>query len=131
LDFSIWRKFSSEYMKTILVIEDDPLTLKITENKLKKEGYKVYISKDGKDGLEKIESLKPDLVITDIMMPYKSGVEITYYIKKKFPNIPVIVLSALGEEEQTVLETFKVGANDFIAKPFNLTELALRVKRLL
>jgi len=118
-------------MKTILVIEDDPLTLTITENKLKKEGYKVYISTDGKDGLEKIESLKPDLVITDIMMPYKSGVEITYYIKKNFPNIPVIVLSALGEEEQTVIETFKVGANDFIAKPFNLTELALRVKRLI
>jgi len=118
-------------MKTILVIEDDPLTLTITENKLKKEGYKVYISTDGKDGLEKIESLKPDLVITDIMMPYKSGVEITYYIKKNFPKIPVIVLSALGEEEQTVIETFKVGANDFIAKPFNLTELALRVKRLI
>ena len=118
-------------MKSILIIEDDPLTLKITENKLKKEGYEVYISRDGKDGLEKIQSLKPDLVITDIMMPYKSGVEITYYIKKNFPHIPVIVLSALGEEEQTVVDTFKVGANDFISKPFNLTELALRVKRLL
>ncbi|WP_143961036.1 response regulator transcription factor [Litoribacter populi] len=118
-------------MKRILIVEDDPLTLKITENKLKKEGYQVYISKDGKDGIEKLHTLKPDLVITDLMMPYKSGLEITYYVKKHFPNVPVIVFSALGEEEKTVVDTFNVGANDFISKPFNLNELALRVKRLI
>nr|WP_315251429.1 response regulator [uncultured Flavobacterium sp.] len=115
--------------KKILIIEDDKLIIKILDFVLKKEGYETFISNDGNDGIEKIGSIQPDLVITDVMMPYKSGLEITAYCKKNFPKIPVIIVSALGKEDQTVIEGFKLGVDDFIAKPFNPIELVLRVKR--
>lgn len=115
--------------KKILIIEDDSLIVKILDFILKKEGYETFISNDGNDGIEKIASIQPDLIITDVMMPYKSGLEITAYSKKNFPKIPVIIVSALGKEDQTVIEGFKLGADDFIAKPFNPVELVLRVKR--
>jgi len=116
-------------MKKILIIEDDNLIIKILDFILKKEGYEIYIAKDGNEGIEKIAIVEPDLIITDIMMPYKSGLEITAYVKKNHPKIPVIIVSALGKEDQTVIEGFKLGVDDFIAKPFNPIELVLRVKR--
>lgn len=116
-------------MKKILIIEDDNLIIKILEFILKKEGYEIHIARDGNHGIEKIGTLLPDLIITDVMMPYKSGLEITAYAKKNFPTIPVIIVSALGKEDQTVIEGFKLGVDDFIAKPFNPIELVLRVKR--
>ncbi|MDI6031610.1 response regulator [Flavobacterium sp. LB2P84] len=115
--------------KKILIIEDDNLIIKILDFILKKEGYETYISKDGNDGIDQIGILQPDLIITDIMMPYKSGLEITAYSKKNYPSIPVIIVSALGKEDLTVIEGFKLGVDDFIAKPFNPIELVLRVKR--
>lgn len=116
-------------MKKILIIEDDNLIIKIIDFVLKKEGYETHISRDGNDGIEKIDSFQPDLIITDIMMPYKSGLEITAFSKKNHSTIPVIILSALGKEDQTVIESFKLGVDDFITKPFNPKELVLRVKR--
>lgn len=118
-------------MKEILLIEDDNLIIKILDFILKKEGYKVHVAKDGNEGIEKIRSILPDLIITDIMMPYKSGLEITAFSKKNYPTIPVIIVSALGKEDLTVIEGFKLGVDDFIAKPFNPTELVLRIKRFL
>ncbi|GGZ17537.1 hypothetical protein GCM10007049_07650 [Echinicola pacifica] len=116
-------------MKKLLLIEDDVLILKMVEFKLKKEGYEVHIAKDGKEGIEKIDELKPDIIISDIVMPYKSGIEIVHYTKQNYPDTPVIVLSELGEEEKTVIEAFQLGAVDFVSKPFNPQELVLRLKR--
>ncbi|RTY95246.1 response regulator transcription factor [Flavobacterium sp. GT3R68] len=116
-------------MKRILLIEDDKIIINIIDFLLKKEGYETFIARDGNEGIEKIFSLEPDLIITDIMMPYRSGLEITAFSKKNYPNIPVIIVSALGKEEQTVIEAFKLGVDDFVTKPFNPTELILRVKR--
>ena len=73
----------------------------------------------------------PNLVITDIMLPLKSGLEVINYIKQNHTEIRVIALSVLGEEETTVEEAFKLGVDDFIAKPFNPNELLLRIKRFL
>lgn len=116
--------------KKILVVEDDELMIKILQFILKKEGYQITISKDGLNAIERIPIIEPDLVITDVMLPYKSGLEVINFIKSNYKDTPVIVLSALGEEERTVVEAFKLGADDFIAKPFNPNELMLRVKRL-
>lgn len=116
--------------KKILIVEDDELMIKILQFVLKKEGYKLTVAKDGLNAIERIPIIIPDMVITDVMLPYKSGLEVVNYIKENFPNMPVIVLSALGEEERTVVEAFKLGADDFVAKPFNPNELILRVKRL-
>lgn len=118
-------------MKKILVIEDDKIINNIIEFLLKKEGYHIEIALDGVEGQEKIETYQPDLVITDIMLPYKSGLEITSFCKKRQPAIPVIVISALGKEDMTIIEAFKIGADDLLAKPFNPIELILRVKRLI
>ncbi len=113
----------------ILIIEDDKIIKNIIEFLLKKEGYQIEFAEDGLIGLEKINSFLPDLIVTDIMLPYKSGLEITAYSKANFPNVPVIIISSLGKEDLTVIEAFKLGADDLIAKPFNPIELVLRVKR--
>ena len=113
----------------ILIIEDDKIIKNIIEFLLKKEGYEIEFAEDGLIGLEKINSFLPDLIITDIMLRYKSGLEITSYSKANFPDVPVIIISSLGKEDLTVIEAFKLGADDLIAKPFNPVELVLRVKR--
>lgn len=119
------------HAEKILVVEDDQLTSRILNFILKKEGYAVSSSQNGLDAIERMHVIQPDMVITDVMLPLKSGLEVTSYCKTHFPHIPVIVLSALGDEEGTVTNAFKLGADDFVAKPFNPNELLLRVRRLL
>jgi DNA-binding response OmpR family regulator len=113
----------------ILVAEDEPLLLKTIELKLKKEGYDVITATDGRAAIVTIQEHQPDLVITDIMMPYASGLEIISVIQKGSKKIPTIILSAM-EQEQVVMEAFELGADDYITKPFSLNELAMRVKKL-
>lgn len=115
----------------ILVAEDEPLMLMAIEAKLKNEGFEVVVAQDGREALKSLETSVPDLIITDILMPYTSGLELISIVKSnQNKKIPVIVLSGLGQED-TVMEAFQLGADDFITKPFNPTELAVRVKRLL
>jgi two-component system, OmpR family, response regulator VicR len=118
-------------MKKILIIEDDLLISSLVQFRLKKDGYETHLVKDGNEGIKAIDSMNPDLIITDVMMPFRSGIEIIHYAKKHRPDTPIIVLSSLGEEEQVVLEAFNLGVSDFIPKPFNPNELAIRVKRVL
>ena len=117
--------------KKILIVEDDELMIKILKFILNKEGYQLSVVMDGLSAVEQIHSINPDMVITDLMLPYKSGLEVIRFVKENFKKTPIIVLSSLGEEEHSVSEAFKLGADDFIAKPFNPNELVLRVKRLL
>jgi DNA-binding response OmpR family regulator len=116
----------------ILVIEDENLMNRTIEFQLKKDGHEVDTAMDGKSGLAKVEANDYDLVILDIMLPYLNGLEILAKMKQNEAkkNVPVIIISATGLED-TVLEGFKLGANDFITKPFILPEFAIRVRRLL
>ena len=118
--------------KKILVIEDETLMNRTIEFQLKKDGYEVDTALDGKSGIAKIEANPYDLIILDIMLPYVNGLEILAKIKQNDSRkyIPVIIISATGLED-TVLEGFKLGANDFITKPFILPEFSIRVRRLL
>lgn len=114
---------------TILVAEDEMIMLKTIELRLKKDGHTIILCQDGREAIKKIEELTPDLIITDIMMPYASGLEIIGAVKKKGGRkIPIIVLSAMGQEN-VVLEAFQLGADDYITKPFSPNELSVRVKR--
>jgi DNA-binding response OmpR family regulator len=115
----------------ILIAEDEALILQTLELKLKKEGYEVIGCVDGLDALQKIDSEQPDLIITDIMMPYMSGLEVVRKVKNDLAskNIPVIVLSTMGQES-IVEEAFDLGADDYLKKPFSLSELTIRIKKL-
>ena len=114
----------------ILVADDEPMLLKTIELKLKKEGYEVIAASDGKEALNAITEKDPDMVITDIMMPYASGLEIVSLLRKEgSKKIPVIMLTAM-EQEKVVMEAFELGADDYITKPFSLNELVIRVKKL-
>jgi DNA-binding response OmpR family regulator len=113
----------------ILIAEDEPLMLKMLEFRLLKDGYEVIAAVDGKQALEFLNAANPDMVITDIMMPFASGLEILGEVKKiTGKKIPVIMLSAMGQEN-VVLEAFQLGADDYITKPFSPNELSMRVRR--
>jgi len=121
---------NDSFMK-ILVAEDEPLMLMAIEAKLKNEGFEVVGVRDGREALKAMESFVPDIIITDILMPYTSGLELISIVKSgENRKIPIIVLSGLGQEN-TVMEAFQLGADDFLTKPFNPVELSVRVKRLL
>lgn len=117
--------------KKILIIEDDELMIKILLFILSKEGYQLTVLKDGLSAIEQLHAINPDMVITDLLLPYKSGLEVISFVRSHFDKKAIIALSSLGEEKNSVSEAFKLGADDFIAKPFNPNELVLRVKRLL
>ncbi|MEO8171979.1 MAG: response regulator transcription factor [Sediminibacterium sp.] len=115
----------------ILVAEDEPMLLKTIELKLKKEGYEVIATADGRQAMAEIDGTNPDMVITDIMMPYASGLEIISHVRQTITKkIPIIILTAM-EQEKVVMEAFELGADDYITKPFSLNELVMRVKRLM
>ncbi|HJU45827.1 MAG TPA: response regulator transcription factor [Chitinophagaceae bacterium] len=116
-------------MEKILLIEDDALIRKTVELKFKKEGFEVITCDNGREGLEKLTSELPDIVLTDMMLPYISGLEIVTAVKAiSTKNIPVIVFSSMGQEH-VVEEAFALGADDYITKPFSLTELTIRIKK--
>jgi DNA-binding response OmpR family regulator len=115
----------------ILIAEDDEMMLKTMEFKLKREGFTVITCANGEEAITKIITESPDVIITDIMMPLVTGLDIVRKIKVEMNlDIPIIVLSAEGLEK-TVLQAFELGANDFITKPFSPNELVVRVRRLL
>jgi DNA-binding response OmpR family regulator len=114
----------------ILVVEDDAIMLASIEHQLKQEGFSVSTATNGREAMLAFETENPDLVITDILMPLTSGLEFLGIIRSSRNRIPVLVLSALDEED-TVIEAFNLGADDFLTKPLKPGELSLRVKRLL
>jgi two-component system response regulator VicR len=115
----------------ILIAEDDVLITKILEYILEKDGYQVVSCTNGLSAIEKISEFLPNLIITDVILPFRSGLEIIDYSKENFEHIPIMVLSGLREEERRVSKSFNLGADDFISKPFRPNELVLRIKRLI
>ena len=115
----------------ILIAEDEPLVLLSLQKQLQNDGYEIFLAADGREALQILETEEFDLIVTDILMPFTSGLELIGIVKSaSFRNIPILVLSSLGQES-TVIEAFQLGADDYLTKPFNPTELSVRVKRLL
>lgn len=114
----------------ILVVEDDAIMLASIAHQLKQEGFTVTTANNGREAMDIFEESNADLVITDILMPFTSGLEFLNFIRSNNTSMPIIVLSALDEED-TVLEAFNLGADDFLIKPVKPGELSIRVKRLL
>lgn len=118
--------------KKILVCEDDEVLSSMIQFKLNKEAFgEVVKVNNGKEAKEQIDKQTFDLIISDIHMPYFSGLELLEYIRKTLhKETSFIILSSEGLEK-TVMEAFDMGATDFLTKPFSPGELSMRVKRLL
>lgn len=114
----------------IIVVDDDVIMAQAIRNMLTKEGFQVFATTDAQDALDTIKEEPFDLIISDIMMPYMSGIELLTAIKAVNNKIPIIIISALDQKE-VILTAFQEGAEDFVKKPINLPELLIRVKKVL
>ncbi|MCY1178240.1 Transcriptional regulatory protein WalR [compost metagenome] len=112
--------------KTILVVDDEKPIADILQFNLIKEGYKVICAYDGDEALKKVEEEQPDLMLLDIMLPKRDGMEVCREVRKKY-DFPIIILTAKGSEIDKVLG-LEMGADDYVTKPFSTRELIARVK---
>ncbi|MCH8904106.1 MAG: response regulator transcription factor [Bacteroidetes bacterium] len=114
----------------ILLVDDEQMMIDAIEFQLNKDSYEVVTSMDGYDAMKILEKESFDLVISDIAMPFLTGMELLNHIKANVsPKIPVILISALDNPE-VILTAMDLGADDFITKPINMDELSLRVKKI-
>ena len=112
-------------METVLIVEDDPTMLRGLKDNFEFKGYKVITAPDGEKGLEAALNSKPDLIILDIMLPKINGYEICRLIREEKLDMPIIMLTAKGEESDIVLG-LNLGADDYVTKPFSIKELLAR-----
>jgi DNA-binding response OmpR family regulator len=114
----------------ILIVEDEPAMVQGLRDNFEYEGYEVISAGDGVEGLERALADKPDLVVLDVMMPRMSGLDVCKQLKSKRPGIPIIMLTARGQEIDKVVG-LELGADDYVTKPFSIRELMARVKAVL
>ncbi len=118
-----------KYLAHILVVDDDDRIRELVKQYLAENKYLVTTAKDAFDAKSKIEIIKFDLIVLDIMMPKKNGLELTVEIKKEI-DLPIILLTAKGETSERVTG-LEFGADDYLPKPFEPKELLLRIKNIL
>src|ERR1700759_249912 len=111
----------------ILVVEDEPNMVAGLRDNFEFEGYEVLTARDGVEGLERALQESPDLVVLDVMMPRMSGLEVCRQLRAKRASIPIIMLTARGQEVDKVVG-LELGADDYVTKPFSIRELLARVK---
>src|SRR2546429_1286350 len=114
-------------MARILIVEDEPAMVAGLRDNFEFEGYDVITAPDGVAGLERALKEAPDLVILDVMMPRMSGLDVCKQLKSKRPSLPIIMLTARGQEVDKVVG-LELGADDYVTKPFSIRELLARVK---
>ena len=114
----------------ILVVEDEPRVAGLLQKGLEEQGFSVTLAFDGEAGKKLACSGGYDLIITDIILPKISGVDLCKQIRAQFPRLPIIMLTALGSTDDKV-EGFDAGADDYMVKPFDLRELYVRIRALL
>ena len=114
----------------ILIVEDEPAMVAGLRDNFEFEGYEVISAADGVSGLERALADEPDLVVLDVMMPRMSGLDVCKQLKAKRPSVPIIMLTARGQEIDKVVG-LELGADDYVTKPFSIRELMARVKAVL
>lgn len=113
----------------VLVVDDDPPSVKMISFLLREEGYTVLTASNGPDALTLVEREVPDLIILDVMMPHMDGLEVCRRIRRTM-QVPILILSAKGETSDRVMG-LDVGADDYLPKPFDPSELLARVRAIL
>src|SRR5262249_25343415 len=114
----------------ILIVEDEPAMVAGLRDNFEYEDYDVISAADGAAGLERALNDNPDLVVLDVMMPKMSGLEVCKQLRAKKPTLPIIMLTARGQEVDKVVG-LELGADDYVTKPFSIRELMARVKAVL
>ncbi|TEU08576.1 MAG: sigma-54-dependent Fis family transcriptional regulator [Candidatus Aminicenantes bacterium] len=115
-------------MKSVLVIDDDPLIRKTLSSYLSKKGFEALVAEDGEEGLQKYEERIPDLVILDIRLPDVDGLEVLGRIREKNPNASIIIMTAY-DDMKTTIEAIKSGAFEYLVKPLDYVELDLTIDK--
>ncbi|MBL8087855.1 MAG: response regulator transcription factor [Chthonomonas sp.] len=113
----------------ILVVDDEQTILETIEAKLRKEGFTVFTAETAEEGMRIYRQMKPDLLVLDVMLPNRSGFDLCKAIRRE-SKVPIIFLTARASEQDRVAG-LDIGADDYVVKPFNLSELAARVKAVL
>ena len=114
----------------MLVVDDDVTVSDVVRRYLEQAGFQVRLAADGAAGLAAAAAQQPDLVVLDLMMPGIDGLEVCRRLRRQLPDLPVVMLTALGEEADRVLG-LEVGADDYVTKPFSPRELVLRIHSVL
>jgi DNA-binding response OmpR family regulator len=118
-------------MANILVVEDNEIMALSIQKLFERNGFTASIAKDGMEAMEKLMDAKFDLVITDLTMPHVTGFQLIEAIKRnEYNDIKIIVVTS-STNESVISETFALGADDYITKPFNVKDLMTRVQKLL
>jgi DNA-binding response OmpR family regulator len=114
----------------VLVVDDDPTVSDVVRRYLERAEYEVVLAADGQGALDAVHAQRPDLVVLDLMLPGIDGLEVCRRLRRNDPNLPVVMLTALGDEADRVVG-LSLGADDYVTKPFSPRELVLRVQSVL
>ena len=117
-------------MSNILYVEDEPFLSKIVKESLESRGFKVHLVEHGDQVMAAFSHFSPDICVLDIMLPGQDGYSVGAHIRKHYPALPIIYLTAKQQTED-VLKGFESGGNDYMRKPFSMEELIVRVQNLL
>lgn len=117
-------------MPKVLIVEDDPTMAEMVAYNLRRQGIEVETVAEGTAGLRKGDERETSMVVLDLMLPGLDGIQVAEQLRKKRPDLPILMLTARGEEEM-MLKGFASGADDYLTKPFSMEELVARVKALL
>lgn len=114
-------------MVKVLIIEDEPNMVLGLKDSCEYEGYEVCVARDGKEGLEKAATEKPDIILLDVMLPLMSGIDVCRTLRTRGIETPILMLTARGQEIDKVVG-LEVGADDYVTKPFGVKELLARIR---
>jgi two-component system response regulator RegX3 len=114
---------------TVLLVEDEHSFVEALTVGLKREGFRVQVARDGAEALDQFETVRPDLVLLDVMLPKVSGIDVCRELRRK-SQVPIIMVTAKGSEIDTVVG-LEVGADDYVTKPYRLRELVARMRAVL
>lgn len=116
-------------MARILIVDDEPPLVQLVAGYLRREGHEVFTAGDGLNGLEKLRSVRPDVIVLDVMLPGLDGIEVCRRLRQ-FSDAYVLMLTARAEETDRIIG-LSVGADDYVTKPFSPRELVARIRALL
>ncbi len=116
----------------VLVADDDPVSARFVASLLEERGYEVVVAGDGEHAVDAARKLRPDLIVCDVVMPYRDGFDVLRSVRAEpsLSSVPIVIVS-MKDREEDIVRGLEAGADDYVVKPFNARELLTRVRKLL